>query len=278
MKAALKESPALVPGPGRLTSEIVSVDLLGLRDTARMFQLMQQYYDCVIEDRFLLDLSNKQSVILLRDETEREIQGFSTLRLVRVQAGDKTLRGVFSGDTVIDKRFWGQRELGRAFLRFLFLEKLRHPLDTLYWLLISKGYKTYLMMANNFSEHYPRFERPTPEDKKAVMDAFYLALYPDDYDPTTGLIKVSEESCRLKTGVAAISDALLESNPRIAFFQKANPRWASGVELACIARMTLFMPLYYATKAFVTDRVISPSSRLCRLMFSLPKERSHTND
>ncbi|HSE99148.1 MAG TPA: hypothetical protein VLD57_12845 [Blastocatellia bacterium] len=278
MKAALKESPRFVPGPGRLSAEIVPVDRLDASDTARMFQLMRQYYDGVTQDRFLLDLSNKQAVILLRNDAEGEIHGFSTLRLVRVQTGDKILRGVFSGDTVIDKRFWGQRALGRAFLRFLFFEKLRHPLVPLYWLLISKGYKTYLMMANNFSEHYPRFERPMPEDRKAVMDAFYLALYPDDYDPATGLIKVADQTCRLKTGVAAISDLLLESNPRIAFFQKANPQWASGVELACIARMTLFMPFYYAIKSFVTDRVISPSMRLCRFMFSVPKERSHTND
>ena len=35
----------------------------------------------------------------------------------------------------------------------------------------------------------------------------------------------------------------------IAFFQRANPAWREGVELACLARMTFAMPLKYAWKA-----------------------------
>ncbi len=237
-----------------------------------MFQLMQMYYDEVSHEQFLADLSKKSDVILLLDKTDSQIQGFSTLLCLRVHCLDRNVRGIFSGDTVVDKKYWGQRVLGKAFLRFLFTEKLRRPFDPLYWLLISKGYKTYLMMANNFSEYYPRFDKPTPARNQRLMDAFYSALYVNNYDANAGLIRPSKEAYKLKTGVASISSALVSTNPKIAFFQAANPDWQRGTELACLARMTLRMPFTYALKVLLVDRLIKPVSRM---FFPLPKARKN---
>lgn len=247
----------------KLKASVVSIQALTDADRKRMFELMRSYYDSISREKFLSDLSNKTDVILLRDR-EGVIQGFSTLRIVQLKTGGKTLRGVFSGDTVIDRAFWGSRALGKTFLRYLFFQKIRRPLSPLYWLLISKGYKTYLMMANNFPEHYPRYDRPTPPDTKALMDAFYSALFSDDYDPKAGVVRDSEAD-RLKAGVAEISEQLIESNPRIAFFQRSNPWWREGVELACIARMTLWMPALYAIKVFLIDRALGPVCRFFRV-------------
>ena len=246
-----------------LKTAIISVSRLAPEDKTRMLRLMQAYYDSVTEQQFLEDLSKKDAVILLKDQS-REIQGFSTLATVRVKLDGKTLRAIFSGDTVIDKQYWGQRALGKAFLRYLFIEKLKAPFEPLYWLLISKGYKTYLMMANNFSEHYPRFERPTPARVKLMLDAFYSTLYPDRYDSKTGLIESQTDGSRLKTGVAGIPAALLKSNPKVAFFEQRNPRWSQGAELACIARMTLRMPFQYALKVLMKDRVMKGSAAAVR--------------
>src|SRR2546423_14019146 len=86
-----------------LKSTTVSIRRLTPEDKARMLQLMQEYYEAVTERRFLSDLSKKDAVILLKDRESR-IQGFSTLATVRVKLDGKTLRAVFSGDTVIDKQ------------------------------------------------------------------------------------------------------------------------------------------------------------------------------
>jgi len=255
-----------------LQAVIVTVHELAAKDRARMFELMQSAYDAVTERQFLADLEKKDAVILLKDPAHA-IQGFSTLASLRVQIDGKTLRGIFSGDTVIAERYWGQRALGKAFLRYLFLEKLKAPFAPLYWLLISKGYKTYLMMANNFAEHYPRYEHSTPTQAQQILDAFYATLYPGTYDPQTGLIETVGEAYHLKPGIAPIANALVESNPRIAFFAARNPRWRTGAELACLARMTLRMPFVYALKGLMKDRVIRRLQRISRLVFSLPEKR-----
>ena len=249
-----------------LKAEIVPVTRLAPEERSSMLELMQEYYEAVTAREFLSDLSKKDSVIILRDSSGA-IRGFSTLVTIRVRLDGRPLRAVFSGDTVIDRRFWGGRALGNAFLHYLFAVKIKSPLEPLYWLLISKGYKTYLMMANNFSEHYPRFEKPTPAGAKAVLDLCYSKLYPETYDPQRGVIAAAGNACRLRPSVAGVTLALLKSNPRIAFFEECNPGWREGVELACIAKMTLLMPIRYALKVIIADRVMKPLARVSRHLF-----------
>ena len=148
----------------------------------------------------------------------------------------------------MDRAHWGQRVLGRAFLRYLFGKKARHPLRPFWWFLITKGYKTYLLMANNFPEHYPACERETPAGVQAVLDAFGQGCFAEAYDASSGLITFPESLGQLKRGVADVTPELL-TRPRIAFFQERNATWAEGTELACIARMTWTMPIRYAVKA-----------------------------
>ena len=243
-----------------------------------MFALMQRYYDEVSREQFLKDLAEKDDVILLLDEVDQQIRGFSTLVCVSVRLGNKTAYGIFSGDTVIEKDYWGQRALGKAFLRYLFIKKMQRPLQPLYWLLITKGYKTYLMMANNFVEYYPRFDRPTPPDKQELMQEFYPQLYPEEYNADKGVVIPAREACHLKAGVSAISESLLQTNPKIAFFQQANPDWQKGEELTCLARMTLWMPLQYALKVFVIDRLLKPCRSFQSSLSSLLTRKEKKTD
>src|SRR4051812_27365388 len=108
----------------KLKATTVGVNQLAPADRARMLALMQTYYDGVAEAEFLGDLAGKDAVILLKD-AGHVIQGFSTLVSLPVEVEGRRARGVFSGDTVLDKFYWGSRALGSAFLRYLFLEKLR---------------------------------------------------------------------------------------------------------------------------------------------------------
>ena len=214
-----------------------------------MYSLLELYYDCTDWMRFNEDLDNKDAVIILFDRPMNRLRGFSTLKNAQVRRSDGNIcRAVYSGDTVIERAYWGQKVLGVAFLRYLWMQKLRRPFQPLYWFLISKGYKTYLLMANNFETHYPRFEKETPDSMGRLLDDLGAHFFPKAYDQESGLIEFESSLGQLKDGIAGVDDLNTITHPRIKYFVERNPRWREGVELACIAEMTFFMPMKYALK------------------------------
>ena len=231
-------------------AKTVAASSINTADRQTMYGLMQQYYECMEWDRFNKDLADKDDVILLMDKETGSIKGFSTLKNIEVTVAGRKAFGVFSGDTVVDRAFWGQRVLGKAFLRYLFVQKAKRPLTPFYWILISKGYKTYLLLANNFSEHYPRYEAPTPAAAQSLMDTFATNLFGEAYNADTGLIAFPESLGQLRPGIADVPSGSSFKNPRIAYFAKQNPTWAEGTELMCLARMTWTMPFYYVCKSW----------------------------
>ncbi|MFN8847594.1 MAG: hypothetical protein ACK5W9_12160 [Bdellovibrionales bacterium] len=238
-----------------LSSQVLSPRLLSEKQRREMFQVFSQYYEGHSFEQFMKDLLEKDDVILLLEKSTGQIQGFSTLLKIKLQVGDKQIWAVYSGDTVLNRKHWGSKALGVTFLMYLFRLKLKNPFQEVYWFLISKGYKTYLIMANNFKTHFPRLEFSTPRFEKELMDDFYSKKFGSLYDSTSGLIQPHGPSCHLKVDVADIDRELLK-NPRIAYFQKMNPDWQKGTELCCIARMSLLMPFYYIMKkVFKTKRL-----------------------
>lgn len=231
----------------RLRATTLRVASVTADDRQQMYALFERYYADVDQARFERDLRNKDDVILLRDRDDA-IRGFSTLKQLSVEVGGRQHRGVYSGDTVVDHTAWGQGELGRAFLKYLLWVRLSHPLRELWWFLISKGYKTYLLMANNFPEHWPRHEALTPAEPAQLRSAFARLAFGDDYDEAAGVVRFSTPSGRLRDGVANIDPDLLASNPRVKFFEASNPGWARGDELVCVARMPWTLPFTYALK------------------------------
>lgn len=243
-----------------MKSTVVPVSTLAQGDIEQLFSLFQSYYDSVSLKAFRKDLQAKDRIILLRDQAGI-IHGFSTLRFFDVEVENRLFRGVFSGDTVVSKTHWGDRSLGKAFLHELFHQRLRHPFQPLYWALISKGYKTYLLMTNNVPVHWPRFEQPTPRSDQALLDAFGSQLFPEHFDPARGVVTFPKSQGHLKAGVADIGADLL-ANPRIAFFNNYNPGWSRGEELMCLARMDWSLPLRYAWKAWRGEKRACPMTRL----------------
>lgn len=238
----------------RLKAEGHAAKALSSETQADMFRLFSQYYSNIDFAQFQADLQKKDHVFLLKDSKDNSIQGFSTIVSLETRVQGKKVRGMFSGDTVVHEDYWGQGTLGVAFLKYLFLAKLKKPLTPLYWFLISKGYKTYLLMANNFPVHYPRYEHSTPAPLQGIIDAFASTLYPEHYHAQKGLIQFSHQHLKskdcLKTDVTPITEAMRASNQRIAFFADRNPQWEQGDELACIAEMNFAMPFAYAWKTF----------------------------
>lgn len=203
------------------------------RDLCEMYALMAEFYDNTDEAVFRKDFAAKDHCLVLRNSAGRII-GFTTQKIMTVEADGKPLHGVFSGDTIIHRDYWGQTDLYRIFSRYWFRYALQY--DEFYWFLICKGYKTYCILPLLWAEFYPNYRTKTPASVKKIIDAYAISLYPDAYNPATGVVEYRSKKDRLKTGVAEI-DARRMKNPDIAFFCQMNPHHTEGNDLACLAKL-----------------------------------------
>jgi len=90
----------------KVRGKILNVTSLAEEQIDEMYALMQSHYDGVKISSFREDLSEKDIVIILCD-SNNEIIGFSTQKLLSININSKTVRIVFSGDTIIKKKYWG---------------------------------------------------------------------------------------------------------------------------------------------------------------------------
>src|SRR5689334_6642260 len=101
-----------------LRATTVPVASLRADTIAAAWALFEQAYAGADRERFERDLAEKQLVILLAERATGELKGFSTV-LVRDGVGPRRATVVFSGDTVIDRAHWGEKQLQLAFARLL---------------------------------------------------------------------------------------------------------------------------------------------------------------
>ncbi|WP_420127463.1 hypothetical protein [Longimicrobium sp.] len=211
--------------------------MIDARTRNAAFALFRAHYEGADQARFERDLGEKQRVILLRDHGGA-LRGFSTVLYRDVRVGARNATMVFSGDTVIDRSCWGQKRLQSAFAGLLFRLKLRHPDRPLYWFLISKGWRTYLLMANHFPRAVPRWDLAEPPELRAALDLFATERFGAEYDAAAGIVRYATPHERVRDGVAPVEGDLL-ANPHIRFFVERNPGHADGEELACLAQIRM---------------------------------------
>lgn len=202
-------------------------------EISAMYSLMSQFYDNTDEAVFRRDFFDKDYCLALYHDTDGLV-GFTTQKLVDVDVGGRTVHGMFSGDTIIHKAYWGDIELFRVWARFWFEYAERY--DEFYWFLICKGYKTYRILPLFWTEFYPNYRCGAPENIKKIIDAYAEKLYQGDYNPESGVIEYKTVKDKLKNGVADVGEREMK-NRDIAYFCEKNPNYTDGNDLACIARI-----------------------------------------
>jgi hypothetical protein len=233
----LPHSEALAQPSTQLHGVIKEVKALTGLERQHMFCLLSSYFSNVSLERFYYDLAEKSSVILLHDY-EGSIQGFSTLMQLEHIVDGVSVVAFFSGDTIIDKAFWGSAELSKLWSRYTFAkaDEIRsvQPDTKVYWLLISSGYKTYRFLPAFYREFYPTYQTATSRFIKRVLDTLAFSKFADDYNPCTGIVRFKEAN-PLKDGIADPQERL--GNPHVRFFLEANPGYTNGDELVCITEL-----------------------------------------
>ena len=221
----------------RLQGTLIEAAKVTTAQREQMLGLMHQHYDLVHPAAFEADLAEKDWVILLLDE-QRRVQGFSTQMLLRAQLDGEPVTALFSGDTIVHREAWAQHPLTRIWGRFALSLIDRFPEGSLYWFLITKGYKTYRFLPVFFHRFYPHYLQPTPQREAAILERLALSKFSEDYDHPSGLIRHRPgQSYRLKPDLGSITPQRRQ-DPHVAFFERSNPGHQLGEELCCLAPLT----------------------------------------
>jgi hypothetical protein len=225
-----------------LEGRIVTVPEITTPTQQEMFAILGRYFDGYEWSNFQTDLAEKDGVLLL--ERSGAVKGFTTFKFLSAEIQGRQVRGVFSGDTIVEQECWGQQALSTTWSKYMLDESQREN-TPFYWFLISSGYKTYRFLPVFFNEFFPRHDRTTPTFEQAVIDTFATMRFGDMYDPARGTIRFRHSQERLKPGVAEVTETK-GANPHVRFFVEKNPYHAEGEELPCLAEVS---PTNYKTSA-----------------------------
>lgn len=224
----------------RLVAENLPIVDVSAETRTRMFALMDAHYTHVRREQFDRDLDEKQWVILVRDAAGI-VRGFSTLAFFGAEVDGRSVRFLFSGDTIVERAHWGDPALAAAWGSFALAAAGEHADKyagaELYWLLISKGFRTYRYLPLFFRDFYPRHDRTTPEALQRVLDAGARVKFASSYDAACSLIRGDETKDRLRPELSGISPGRL-NDPHVRFFCERNPQYMDGDELCCLARIS----------------------------------------
>ena len=219
----------------RIVSQTKKVAACSEQEKETFYQLLCQGFLGVSWHDFMRDFQEKDAVMILRKEhCEGEIVGWSTLMVLPLALPGEEVKGIFSGDTVVLPEHRSSTGLGVELGRYFMHAYEQFPQHTVYYILISKGWRTYKLLAFFFKEFSPRYDKPTSAYDKAVIDAFGRKKYPHHYNPATGVITFSPQ--RLRPGSIDAIPAKVDAHTQ--FFLCANPGYLDGHELVCVGRVS----------------------------------------
>jgi len=202
---------------------------LSRQQQVQMLYLMHRYYENVHDETFFVDLHRKDRVVLLEDEGN--VVGFTSYASHVVDTEGGHAYALFSGDTIVDRAYWGMMLLEKAWLRYAFELANKHTDAEMYWFLLCKGYRTFRFLPVHFINYHAG-----PCTGNSLLEkrlcAFATNAFGGRFDPERGLLYL-ENNYNLRQGIADISERE-RRHASIATFEQLNPHWQEGVELATL--------------------------------------------
>lgn len=223
-------------GRRKLTATVEEAAGIGALDRRAMFDLYAAYYQPAHAEVFAHDLAAKTHVIMLRD-AGGTLRGFSTIKVWPTQTPLGPATFMFSGDTIIERAFWGSQALPFRWIEFAGTVKAANPATPLYWLLISKGHRTYRLLPAFARRYYPTWREETPERMRTLMEFAGRRMFGERYDAASGVVQHELGGAALKAEVAVVESAQ-QAHPEIAHFMQRNPGHATGDELLCLCELS----------------------------------------
>lgn len=219
-----------------MKTRLVAREELPDEHLAEMLGLFSAHFASVDREAFLKDLEEKNYVLLLRDEDDGSLKGFSTIHIYETTFEGEDLTIIFSGDTIMDPSAWGSPILSKAWCASMAKLRESYTRGRFYWLLISSGYRTYRFLPVFWREYFPRHDAETPPKLQAMMHALARERFGDQYDEATGVVQLTSPQV-LKPELRGIPEERMR-DPRIRFFDERNPGHERGDELVCLTEVS----------------------------------------
>lgn len=214
----------------KYTTSILSVDELSNTQLKDIVNLYLEYYDGSSESLVLSDLKSKTKILLLF--FQKKIVGFTTFEIYNKKWFDQSIKIIYSGDTVVHKKHWGQQSLAFSWVRHIGELKKKHPNTPIYWFLIVKGHRTYKYLPAFTSSFYPHWEKNC-DDLKPLLNTLAKDKFGNLYNEESSIISFKRSYGHLKSEYAYPNENE-KKNEAVQFFLKKNPEYINGNELACI--------------------------------------------
>ncbi|MEL7034628.1 MAG: hypothetical protein AAFO04_03275 [Cyanobacteria bacterium J06592_8] len=219
-----------------MKSQLISTKELSFQQKNEMYFLISSFFKGVKRDVFEDDLSDKNWIILLKDNTSKKLLGFSSLRIYNTEFKGETISVVYSGDTIVDPSAWSSSVLSKAWIEAIDLLSQEFVLGKLYWLFICSGYRTYRFLPVFWQKFYPRFDSLTPQKVQELIDFLATHKFGGNYNPKTGIVRFPHPH-QLREGLKGIPSERL-NDPHIRFFASKNSGHLNGDELVCLTEIS----------------------------------------
>lgn len=202
----------------------------------KMYLLLSTHFNGVKPEVFDTDLLEKNWVILLEDQQQKALQGFSTLKIYETEFAGEVISVVYSGDTIVDPSAWSSSVLSKTWINSVNQLRQQYSKGKLYWLLICSGYRTYRFLPTFWKEFYPRYDTATPAKTSALLKFLAQNQFGKYYDEERGIVRFPCPQI-LKNELLEIPTERLK-NSHINFFLKKNPGYIQGDELVCLTEIS----------------------------------------
>jgi len=200
-----------------------------------MLSLLVRYFEGVDRDTFLDDLEEKNWVLLLSHPETGTLLGFSTLLLYEATIESRPSTVVCSGDTIVDPVAWSSMALMPAWIGGVNHLRRVYGCDTLHWLLLVSGYRTYRMLPVFWKEFHPRVDQPIPAVVRHTIQSLAAAHFGDRFDAKRGIVRFARPQVLIPRLRGIPAQRM--SNRHVAFFAQANPGHEAGDELVCYTQL-----------------------------------------
>ena len=192
--------------------------------------LYLQYYDGSNRSMVIADLTKKTHILILVHEGV--MVGFTTFEHYDRMWNGTLICVIYSGDTIVHHKHWGQQALAFGWIRFIGTLKRLAPFKPIYWFLIVKGHRTYKYLPAFTKSFYPHWAIDR-SDLKPLLNFLAEEKFGRFYNKTTGIIAYDTSRGHLKGDFVLPSQNEM-MKPSVQFFVKSNPKYGEGDELACI--------------------------------------------